>query len=272
MTALSTAAQRLARAGCHVFPVKARAKVPLTEHGVDAATRDLERIAAWWQRWPAANVGVACGPSGLLVVDLDGADGLESWQELRAEHPDTPRTLTARTGGAGWHLYFLAPADHRLGNTAGKIAPKIDTRGAGGYVLAPPSMHPSGTAYSWCDRQPAELAELPGWLVNLLDPPPAPARPRPTLCRPAAGDRYAAAALAREIEELRACPVGRRNDSLCRASFNLGQLVAAGRLDPRAVLAELLTAAQGIGLGDREAERTAISGLRAGASHPRAAA
>ena len=271
MSALATAAQRLAESGCFVLPIKPRGKIPITEHGVDDATGRLGQIAAWWTRWPTANVGVACGPTGIVAIDLDGPQGVAAWQQLLTQHPTTPPTLTSRTG-TGWHLWFLAPTDRRLGNSASKIAVKVDSRGVGGFVVVPPSVHPSGSQYQWADRQPSAVAVLPGWLADLLDPPAAPAGPRPVPRRPTHEDKYAAAALAREIEELLAAPVGRRNDSLVRASFSLGQLTAAGRLDRRLVLAELLTAAQGLGLGDREAERTAISGLSAGANHPRAAA
>jgi len=272
MTGLGAAAQRLAESGCYVFPVRPRAKVPATARGCLDATRDPAAIRQWWTAQPDFNIGLATGPSGLLVVDLDGPEGLANWRELLAAHPGTPPTLTARTGGGGFHLYYLAPPDRRLGNSAGKIAPKLDSRGLGGYCLAPPSVHPNGRPYAWPAQQPPVMVAVPPWLLDLLDPPAAPAGPRPVPRRPTHEDKYAAAALTREIEELRAAPVGRRNDSLCRASFSLGQLVAADRLDRRLVLAELLTAAEGIGLGDREAERTAASGLSAGANHPRVAA
>lgn len=268
MTALATAAQRLGQAGCFVFPIKPRAKTPITAHGCDDATHDPEQIAEWWRQSPSANIGVACGPTGIVAIDLDGPQGVAHWRRLVAEQP-TPHTLTSRTG-TGWHLWYIAPTDRRrLGNSASKIAAKIDSRGLGGYILVPPSVHPNGHRYAWAAHQPAAMAVLPAWCVDLLDPP---AGPRPVPRWPTHEDKYAATALAREIDELRAAPVGRRNDSLCRAAFSLGQLTAAGRLDRRVVLAELLTAAQGIGLGDREAERTAISGLSAGANHPRAAA
>lgn len=262
------AASRLAESGCHVFPVKPRAKVPITARGCLDATRDAGQIADWWSRWPTANIGIACGPSGLAVIDLDGPEGLGGWRQLVAEHPGTPPTLTARTGGGGWHLYYLALRDRRVGNTAGKIGPKIDSRGAGGYVLAPPSVHPSGQSYRWAERQPAELAVLPGWLLALLDPP---VRPRsPLSVRRCPGlDRYAAAALAGELERLSTCRAGTRNVSLNAAAFSLGTLVAAGRLDRREVVSGLLAAASAIGLGDREAEKTTTSGLAAGAAHPR---
>lgn len=263
MTGLPAAAQRLAQAGCFVFPIKPRAKTPITEHGVHAATRDLEQITAWWQRWSAANIGVACGSTGLVVIDLDGPEGLAGWRALLAEHPGTPPTLTARTGGGGWHLYWLAPADRRLGNSASKIAPKIDTRGLGGYVLAPPSVHPTGRPYEWSADQPPAMATLPSWVADLLDPPTRVSmscRPRST---PVVGNGYAAAALRSAIERISTATPGCRNSMLNAEAFSLARLLAAGSLDPRDAVAELLSAATAAGLPEREAVATITSALRA---------
>ena len=141
------AALGYAARGWHVIPIRPGAKVPLTEHGVhDAATDDVT-LRSWWSRWPAAALGIACGPSRLLVVDLDGTHAVDAWRTLREQAGDASRpTLTARTG-RGWHLYYAAPRITDLGNTAGRVAPGIDTRASGGYVLAPPSLHPNWVRY-----------------------------------------------------------------------------------------------------------------------------
>ena len=125
------AALALAGGGCQVFPVRPGGKAPATAHGVLDATADLERIAGWWRRWPAANVGVACGPSGLAVVDLDGPEAVAGWMGLLDRHPGTPRAVKVRTPReGGWHLWYAARPDRPLRNSVSRLAVKVDTRGA----------------------------------------------------------------------------------------------------------------------------------------------
>jgi len=113
------------------------------------ATTDAEQIREWWRRWPSANVGIATGPSGLLVVDVDQSKGGEvSLSKLEARFAALPATLRVRTGG-GWHVYFTAPLGVEVRNSNGKLGPGIDVRAAGGYVVAPPSLHASGKRYEW---------------------------------------------------------------------------------------------------------------------------
>ena len=157
-------ALRYAARGRHVFPVHwprdgvcscgrpdcgSPAKHPLTTNGLRDATTNSEQIREWWQRWPDANIGIVTGQaSGIVVVDVDaGKGGLQSWAELQDIHGRID-TLTSLTGGGGMHLWFQAPADE-LKSTAGTIAPGIDTRAEGGYVVAPPSLHISGQRYAW---------------------------------------------------------------------------------------------------------------------------
>jgi P4 family phage/plasmid primase-like protien len=157
-----------------------------------AATRDETQIRKWWGAgmWPTANVGVACGVDGLIVLDIDGAEGAASLDQLEADHgplPDTLRARSGRVGGGGEHRYFRATAEQsaaaKLGNTSGKLGVKLDTRGAGGQVVAPPSLHASGARYAWVDSE-ATIAQLPAWLFELLtkereDAPPAEPTPEP---------------------------------------------------------------------------------------------
>ena len=111
------------------------------------------------------------------------------------------------------------------------------------------------------------LADYPALLLRLLDyTPPRQLRPH---SGPVRGSGYAAAALSAEAQRVRDAPAGRRNDTLNAAAFSLGTLVGAGELDHDQVRAELLRAAEAIGLGDREAESAVNSGLRAGAAQPR---
>jgi hypothetical protein len=246
-----------------VFPLNG--KVPLTPRGCKDATADLERVAKWWQRWPEANVGVACGaPAGLFVVDLDGLVGAAAFVELQRRYGALPATLWARTGSGGWHAYFRHVAG--LGNSAGKLAPHVDTRGDGGYVVAPPSRHPNGNRYRW-HKPDTRPAELPGWLLRLLKPPEprrVPWTPTPTDAGP-----YARAALDDECMAVATAAQGSRNHTLNRAAYALGTLVGARVLDEPTVATALADAARACGLPDHEAARTIRSGLDAGKANPR---
>lgn len=144
----------------HVFPCIPRTKKPLTEHGCKDATTDPAIIRAWWTRTPDANIGIATGPaSGLHVVDPDGAEGLAEWAALRL---DTP-TATVATPGGGKHLYYQLPGGIVLGNR--KISDHIDSRGQGGYVVAPPSISLDGKEYRWeCPPDEVPPAPLPDYL------------------------------------------------------------------------------------------------------------
>jgi hypothetical protein len=141
----------------------------------------------------------------------------------------------------------------------------VDFRGAGGYGVAPPSRHPSGARYRWIIHD--DLSRAPSWLIELIQPQwevsvtasDVPVGPRTTA--------YGCAALRRALERLAQAPSGTRNDSLNRAAFALGQLVAA--LDEVETTAALTQAGQDLGLGLTECERTLASGLSAGMEQSR---
>lgn len=153
--------------GWHVFPIRAKTKDrPLVKWGHEA-TDDAAVIRRWWSRWPNANIGVACGPSGLCVLDLDqknGKDGRAQLDALELLHGALPRTLTARTPTGGTHLYL----DGEAASTADKLARGVDTRSSGGYVVAPGSETAAG-AYSWLDKAP--VAAAPPWVAALAGAP-----------------------------------------------------------------------------------------------------
>jgi hypothetical protein len=170
MSQLLEAAENYARRGWRVFPLKPNNKKPLTAHGVKDATADPTIIRQWWQRWPNANIGIACGASGLLAIDLDckdGKDGPTEWRTLAAEfHFAENGTLTNITPSGGRHLLYVMPADGRLGNGQSTLAPGIDTRGDGGYIVAPPSVI-NGKAYRWEDES-APIIPCPAPVVEAL--------------------------------------------------------------------------------------------------------
>ncbi|HEX5493548.1 MAG TPA: bifunctional DNA primase/polymerase, partial [Mycobacteriales bacterium] len=288
---VADAAVSLAGSGLWVFPIRPGGKVPLGAceacrveprcpgpqrcghdlcHGLLDASCDPERTGARWAAHHGANVAVATGPSGLAVVDLDGPGGVRQWRELLAVHVDTPRTLTVSTPSGGCHLWYRARPDRPLRNSAKELGPSIDTRGRGGFVVAPPSTRPDGS-YRWRDVPDlAALPPVPTWILARLEPPrPAPA-PRPA-GRPVTpgSTNYLRRAVAGELDRVMGATVGHRNQSLNRAAFALGQLVGAGLLDRAAGATALRQAAESVGLDTRESDRSITSGLNAGASQPR---
>lgn len=150
---------------------KSPAKHPITRRGVHDATTNKAQIRAWWSRWPWANIGLATGAeSGFFVLDVDGDIGSDSLQDLEAEHGRLPDTIESVTGSGGRHILFHYP-DFQVRNSASTIAPGLDIRGDGGYIVAPRSLHVSGRRYEWeASSRPdeVELAPAPPWLLDLL--------------------------------------------------------------------------------------------------------
>ncbi|MEY9870699.1 hypothetical protein ABH931_000153 [Streptacidiphilus sp. MAP12-33] len=227
------------------------------------ATTDEAMVRGWWRQAPAGNVAIATGPAGLLVVDLDapknGSDmpgGMTTFRALceRAGY-DLPATRTVRTAGGGWHLYFTAPTGVRLGNTAGHLGPMVDTRGWGGYVVAPGSTTQVGT---YGLENLLDPAPLPAWLLDLLTPKP---RPAVTVTRAGRGGGYAEAALANEYNAVAGAGKGERNWRLTRAARALGRFVADGRLTRERVEDALKSAGSLCGLTERECRATITNAL-----------
>ncbi|MGW0692821.1 bifunctional DNA primase/polymerase [Streptomyces sp. NPDC002738] len=266
----------------HVFPLRPDDKRPAVDRWEQRATTDPDRIRRCWSHAPYG-VGVACGPSGLIVVDLDTAKGdeppalgIQSGEDVLAllyeHHGDRypiGTTPTVRTPSGGTHLYFRAPDAGQVRNSASRIGWKVDVRAHGGYVVAPPSTH-HGSPYAWLTApHEAEPLSLPEWLARAVTRRPEPTR-RPVM--PAAvrnGTGYIAAALRNEIQRVLDARPGTRNDTLVRAAFSLGQLIAVERLDARQTTDALIAAGQSIGLHPHEVQATVTSGITAGMQHPR---
>jgi hypothetical protein len=229
------------------------------------ATTDPAMAGEWWRRWPAASVALATGRR-FDVLDLDGDQGVEALRALLSIAPPEHPGPVARTGGGGWHLLYSPTG---LGNRV-KLLPGVDWRGRGGLIVAPPSCHASGGRYRWVRPLTATLPEVPAGLRRLLASPPAQRTTLPPAPTPA-GRRggYGRAALARERAAVAAAQPGRRNATLNRAAFSLGQLVAAGLLEVEEVRAVLLAAALEAGNPEAKAQATIESGLAGGAAKPR---
>jgi Bifunctional DNA primase/polymerase, N-terminal/Primase C terminal 1 (PriCT-1) len=166
---LCNAALYYAELGYQVFPCAPGGKVPLTSHGFKDATTDADRIEAWWKEHPAANIAVTT--EGLLVIDVDGADN--PWPGDPARAQELARGPVSLTPSGGRHYVFRQPTGRACRNTAGRVAPGVDTRADGGYIVVPPSVV-EGKAYRWApamelDCPPDGLPEPPGWLMYLLD-------------------------------------------------------------------------------------------------------
>ncbi len=274
---LLDAALAYARHGIPVLPVQSPAadgscscgrpgcerpgKHPRLRHGLTEASVDPRRIEMWWTRWPAANVGLRTG----IVMDVADVDSPGGWHGLRHLLGDAmPVGPQVRTGGGGWHFWFRPLG---FGNR-GRLLPGVDWRGAGGYVIAPPSRHADRTTYYWVTGPGAEPPEAPAALRGLIAGPEPPVRRGDDRGRIAHPDRYASVALASEADRVARAPVGTRNDTLNRAAWALGRLVGAGLLDAALVTDELTAAARWAGLGRAETTRTIRSGLHAGRRQP----
>ena len=230
------------------------------------AGSDPAVVGEWWRRWPDASLGLATGRR-FDVLDLDGEQGVEALRAVLSIEPREHPGPVARTGGGGWHLLY-APTG--LGNRVGLLA-GVDWRGRGGLIVAPPSVHASGRRYRWVRPLTAALAEVPAGLRRRLAPPAAQRTTLPPGGPPRTDRRggYGEAALTRERAAVATAPAGRRNATLNRAAFNLGQLVAAGLLDADQVQAELLAAALEADQPEAKARATIESGLAGGAAKPR---
>ncbi len=268
-----------------------------------ALTKPMEIIEAWTTPLDVG-VGIACGPSGLVVIDCDmpkgdawpeawripgitcGADVLAYVAESLGEV--VPATYTVATPSGGRHLYFRHPAGpgirNTIGTARGPLGWLVDVRAHGGQVVAPPTSSPVGS-YTVLDRRDPIL--LPEWMAERLRPrltPPAAGlrqvaeRPKP---RPDADDpwapsrrrRYLDAAIDAETTRVREAVKGERNHTLFRAAAALGELVAGGELDPDYVR-DVLLDASATHLADPDyprfqAGQTITSGLRHGAANPR---
>lgn len=158
--------------GWHIFPCKTRDKTPIVKWQ-DEATNDLPRLVDWWTEYPDANIGLATGKrSGLFALDVDSRHGGEkTLNDLTNKFGQLPNTPISKTGGGGFHYLFEHTNGHEIRNSAGKLGAGLDTRGDGGYIVVPPSLHPSGKYYEW-DRNHApshtRLASPPDWLIHLL--------------------------------------------------------------------------------------------------------
>lgn len=231
-----------ARHGWHVMPLTG--KRPNTPHGWLDATTDPAQVAAWWAG-SDDNVGVATGPSGLLVVDLDSEPAVDWWLAQ-----DPPGTFVVTTGrGQHWYYAGVGPS------TAGRLHAGVDTRGRGGYVVAPPSWHPAtGARYEVAAGRLGVATRAPTWLTGALEPV-RPPRRRPRLWVPDWSEERNLASLCQGV---RLAGPGRRNHALNVAAYDARALRG---LPLRGSVPALVAVGLEVGLAWGETTRTVASGL-----------
>ncbi|MER5956631.1 bifunctional DNA primase/polymerase [Streptomyces sp. NPDC001893] len=284
MTSLALLAWALepVRRGWHVFPLRPGDKRPAghaerlcpgTGRCADGhrkpeqrATTDPDLVTAAWTGQPY-NIGIATGPSGLLVVDLDvlkpeeqegTPDGVESLLALCERAGQTlPPTYQVRTPSGGQHLYFTQPDGMRLHSTAGRLGHHIDTRGWGGYVVAPGSTTPQGT-YTVTDESP--VAPLPGWLADQLSERPKP-DPHSVMTPVRDGSKAAQVALDRECAVIRAAGDHSRNNTLHKSTCKVARFVAWGNISRSTVEKAIQAAGESTGLSAAECTTTIRSAM-----------
>ncbi|MQA92689.1 MAG: hypothetical protein GEU90_21110 [Gemmatimonas sp.] len=262
MTDLERDAIGWARAGIPILFVTTVTKAPLTANGLHDATTEEKLIGLRARNLKDPNLGIAAAMghrlrSGrhLMALDVDPpADGDNSLAELEAEFGALPPTRTHRTPRGGWHYLFgtTEPARCAVG-----FRPGLDTRGAGGYIVIPPSR-----GYSVEATGP--ITDAPGWLVDLLRPTSRPEN-HPTSRDARVGPhpvRYVQRAVEMECDELAATKKPGRNNRLYLAGIALARFVVDGSADERAVRRALTVAALHTGLHEREVEKTIESAFR----------
>ncbi|MGV3483344.1 MAG: bifunctional DNA primase/polymerase [Planctomycetaceae bacterium] len=167
---LQDVALRLADLGYAVFPCASGTKKPITPHGCNDATSDLDQVEQWWQQYPSANIGIST--RGLLVVDIDaGSNWLNEDPQRSLDLAIAPLSLTARSGR---QYFFRQPANVSWKNTNSQVAKFVDIKVDGGYVIAPPSVLEGQRRYRWApsmelDVGPEQLPLPPAWLIDELN-------------------------------------------------------------------------------------------------------
>jgi len=250
----------LASAGVPVFPCTSGGKRPLTAHGFLDATTDQRLVAAWWRAWPKANIGMPTGPiSGWDVVDVDvrpSGDGRQAFQNLAGRAGADGWVFKVGTPSGGLHYYYPADPTRPQASWACGAA-HMDFRGAGGYIIIPPSAtnQPGGqrVPYRLSDAREAGTPVDASRLRGLLDPQFARRRLSARV-----GGQMLDMDVSRLADWVAGRPEGERNQGLFWASC---RLVEAGHGVAQA-LSALAPAAAQAGLLDREISLTVASAFR----------
>lgn len=231
----------------------------LTCHGFYAATTDPDRVTAIHRAVPRGLLAIRTGRvCGLAVVDIDPRNGGRVVPELM------PPTRCVRTGSGGWHLYYRHPG----GTLAAKLAghPGVDIKADGGYVVAPPSIHPdTGQPYRRVGDRP--MVDMPPALADLCRPAePTPAATPVTAPTPLTRGRGISspdALLAAHLAAVARAQEGDRRHVLYGAARGVARMVAAGALTHTDAYTALHAAGREAEQNDRDIHAAIIGGFRA---------
>jgi len=158
------------RRGWKVIPLKPKEKTPLLSEWHRKATTEERIVRRWWKQWPDANLGIVTGKdSGIFVIDIDSADGEQSWTGVITEVPEIPEETLEQKTGRGRQLFFLYPKKRDVRNKQ-NLRAGLDIRGEGGYVVAPPSIHPNGQTYTWPYGLDVPIEKAPEKLLDIIAP------------------------------------------------------------------------------------------------------
>ena len=266
------AAVAAAARGWAVFPLEPGYKKATLKDWPNRACADPELVARYWPS-DQHNIGIACGPSRLVVVDLDiptpdkpmdaawrELPGIEDGKDVfawivEAAGMDWPYTYTVATPSGGWHLYFTGPDGCGIRNSASLIGPKVDVRADGGYVVGAGSVTPGG-AYEVLYDEPA--APLPPWIARLAGP----RAELPNGVRHFAPAGQPSKRLDGLLRTVGAAKPGTRNDTLFWAASRAAEMAAAGEVAGRDAAGQLLAAASSAGLSEQESVRTIASAMK----------
>lgn len=165
-------ALRCAARGWAVFPCQTNSKKPATKNGFKAASPNPAAIQSFWNRRPNANLAIATGAvSHIVILDVDVRNGGDdSMDALERDHGPLPATVESLTGGGGRHILFRHPGGY-VPSRSNALGPGLDIKADGGYIIAPPSVHPNGKSYEWelsSHPDEVEMVDIPNELLPLL--------------------------------------------------------------------------------------------------------
>lgn len=230
-TELTSKAVELAGQGYYIFPVKVdgKDKKPLIKEWQLKATNDMNSAILMFSESPdATHVGIACGPSKLLVIDVDPPNGQDSLSKLERTHGKLPETRKQTTPRGGTHHIFKLPEQVEIKNSTSKLGPNLDVRTDGGFIVY----------YGWDGGRVVDCN--PFWLARMSP----------------ANNKYGLAALDGESQKLLNTSDGGRNNQLNESMLKVGHKVIEGLLDETYAKAVLHRVAVQIGLEDEETKAT----------------
>jgi len=282
-----------AKKGWFVIPIVPREKRPLISDWQKRATTNPLQIRAWWEENPNANIGIACEPSNIFILDLDVAKGENSPARYRGfnsgyevfkqvcadkqiEFP--PATYSVVTPSGGIHYYFNDEATPVKQGSEINGMWRVDTRSKGGYIIAEGSeyfvsesnqLHVYKSNSTNCNLEilPSSYREI--LTPRILDSGSGSISSHPTenfsLKSNLKFDRdFALKILHDRAQLIRTATKGNRNDTLLRHSFYMGKIVGQGVLTRAEVEEVVLVAAIQAGLEEIEAKLTMHNGITGG--------